>query len=76
MPVKQTTERWFVNEDGSKVRSRNLEHTESVNGDSASDEYPVARTHAEADEQAAARGLTFPEENMTVKAKAEFLAGA
>lgn len=71
MPVQQTTVRWVVQEDGSKVRAALPPEVVVVEDDG---EYPLARTHAEADEQAAARGLEFPEENMTVKEKQEFLA--
>lgn len=67
MPVQQTTERWIVQEDGSKIRGELP--PEVVDGDG---EYPVPRTHAEADEQAAARGLEFPD-GLTVKEKQEFL---
>lgn len=68
MPVQQTTVRWVVNEDGSKVRAALPPEVVVESG-----EYPVPRTHAEADEQAAARGLEFPEGDLTVKEKQEFL---
>lgn len=69
MPVTQTTVRWVVQEDGSKIRGALPPKVVAEEETS----YPVARTHAEADEQAAARGLTFPNDDMTVKEKQEFL---
>lgn len=68
MPVQQTTTRWVVLEDGSKVRAALPPEVEV-----ADDAFPVPRTHAEADEQAVARGLVFPSEDMTVKEKQDFL---
>ena len=70
MPVTQTTVRWVVQEDGSKIRGALPPEVVASEED---DSYPVARTHAEADEQAAERGLTFPSEGMTVKEKQDFL---
>lgn len=64
MPVTQTTERWAVLEDGSKVRYAGAPPVE-ITG-------PV-RTHAEADEQAAALGITFPDDVKTVKDKQAYL---
>ncbi len=66
MPVYQTTERWIVQEDGSKIRG--------VVPSEPSNSTPTPKTHAEADEQAAALGIEFPEEVSTVKEKQEFLA--
>ena len=71
MPVQQTTQRWIVQEDGSKIRAA-LPPEVVMEDDSSG--HAVPRTHAEADEQAAARGLSFPSEEMTVKEKQDFLA--
>lgn len=93
MPVQQTTVRWVVQEDGSKIRAALppevvpseevavpeetvAPEEEAVVEEVAPEEpdsYPVPRTHADADEQAAARGLTFPSDDMTVKEKQDFL---
>lgn len=69
MPVRQTTERWLVLDDGSKVRSAELETADYG-------EWPTPRTHADADAQAEARGLVFPDEVKTVAEKVNFLASA
>lgn len=37
--------------------------------------WPDAKTHAEADEQAAARGVTFPEGNLSLEDKKKILNG-
>lgn len=68
MPVNQETTRWVVQEDGSKIRvAVPPEVADSDEG------HAVPRTHADADAQAAERGLSFPSEDMTVKEKQEFL---
>jgi hypothetical protein len=69
MPVQQTTQRWVVLEDGSRVRG-------NLPPEVVDEGYAIPRTHAEADEQAAERGLTFPNEEMTVKEKQDFLASS
>jgi hypothetical protein len=66
-----------VNPDGSKTRLEILEEDEAaVEPAPVEDEvnHLPPRTHAEADVQAAERGLTFPEDVLTVKEKAAFLA--
>lgn len=69
MPVDQITTRWVVQEDGSRVRSTVPPKVTPEDGS-----YPTPRTHSEADEQAAERGISFPDEEMTVKEKQDYLA--
>lgn len=62
---------------GNRVRARKIAAsssapTESTDAPTASGSTP--RTHAEADAQAAERGLVFPEDVTTVKAKIAYLA--
>jgi hypothetical protein len=45
-----------------------------IEGSEGDDEYPTPTTHADADEQAARLGITFPEETTKVVDKAEFIA--
>jgi hypothetical protein len=41
----------------------------------AGQDWPEAKTHAEADEQASARGVTFPEGNLSLADKVKILNG-
>ncbi len=48
---------------------------ESPASPGAGQDWPAVRTHAEADEQAASRGVSFPEGNLTVEQKQAILNG-
>lgn len=89
MPANVVTEadRWVTNPDGSK-RRRNASDLPrarraaaadlppAVDPDKDATSYATPRTHKDADKQARARGLVFPDDVRTVKAKAAFLASA
>lgn len=62
MPAQQTTKRWRVLSDGSKVRHVYISTPSSI------------RTHAEADARAAELGLEFPGGVKTVAQKVQHLA--
>lgn len=83
MPAHQAGKpRWVTNPDGSKRRIRASDlrpnaGVRSVGAEAPADvPYPTPKTHKEADAQASERGLTFPAEAKTVKAKAAYLASA